>query len=100
MSPELEEKIELQVGFQRVLDDALRLLSTRELHGNSILVDLAVSLVERAVRWGIYMEDSRTSQIDARRFLRGHRATLARIEESLSQASADAEALPCYRTPF
>lgn len=58
--------MELQAQFKATLDMALNLLRVRRLHDNEMLVRDTVALVERAVRWGVYLEDDRTRLEDAR----------------------------------
>ncbi|KAG7286433.1 hypothetical protein NEMBOFW57_008743 [Staphylotrichum longicolle] len=85
LSPALDERIELQIKFKTLSDDALELIGTYNLHQDPFLVKQTVKLVENAARWGAYLENDHHDMllIDAARFLTAYETSLSQVREQL-----------------
>jgi hypothetical protein len=88
LSVELQQRLDLQYEFQTVCDMAVQLLGYRSLHNNKELVREALSLVEKAIRWKVYMEDERVPVDDGNRFLQLYQESLSNLTEEV-QAELD-----------
>jgi hypothetical protein len=87
-SPELQQKLDLQYEFQTVCDMAVELLGYRSLRNNKELVKEVLSLVEKAIRWKVYMEDEHVPLDDGNRFLQLYQESLSNLMEEV-QAELD-----------
>jgi hypothetical protein len=82
-SPQLQQRLDLQCGFQTVCDMAVELLSYRPVHSNKALVRETLSLVEKAIRWKVYMEDERVPLDDGNSFLQLYQESLSNLMEEV-----------------
>jgi len=87
LSPDLDddERIELQVSFKILSSTALELLGTYRIHQHPFLVQQTVTLVEKAARWSVYLENDQVLLADAARFLRLYEITLGNVREQLTR---------------
>jgi hypothetical protein len=62
---------------------AVELLGYRSLHRNKGLVKETLSLVEKAIRWKVYMEDERVPLDDGNSFLKLYQESLSNLMEEV-----------------
>lgn len=90
LSPQLQQRIDLEYEFKTVCDVAVQLLGCHALHSEEVLVREALSLVEKAIRWKVYVEDERVPLDDGQKFLRQCQSSLSNLMEEL-RAELDRE---------
>ena len=73
----------MQCGFQTVCNMAVELLGYRSLHRNKALVKETLSLVEKVIRWKVYMEDERAPLDDGNSFLQLYQESLSNLIEEV-----------------
>ena len=91
LSPELQQRIDLQYGFQTVCDMAVQLLTFRSLHNNRVLVKEVVSLVEKAIRWKVYMENENVPLNTGNRILQLYQESLSNLMEEVQTTEEEKE---------
>jgi hypothetical protein len=89
ISPALEARMELQYQFRTVLDRAAELLRRPALHQNESLVKQTLSIIQRATRWGVYLQDPAVLLEDASVFLELSQEALASVVTQLQLEEGD-----------
>jgi hypothetical protein len=87
--PALEARMEFQYQFRTVLDRAAELLRRPKLHQSETLVKQTLSIIQRATRWGVYLQYPAVSLEDASFFLELSQNALASVVAQLELEEGD-----------